>query len=446
MGKSLLGKHELALEAIAFQPTHFGKLLENIFQEMRDTGVKSAKGFYDLGFDKLIIKAIEDHTKLVIPKIEIIDTPSIAVAMEFQIDYAKHIFNPTDIKNITINSSTAEKILERLSKIKEDSWVDLKNNKVYGRYKEICSKLILSIGTITDERLTPAMAAAGTLHEIGHAIAYCEFFDRFNTTNQILAAVARSIKTDDIPARKAVFTTAARLLNIRDSALDGLEENEDLTSVSVIMLDASLKNQPMLDSGAYDTTSYEAMADNYAARCGYGRPLIEFIEIIPEYDKRTELAATGLSMRKKGAAVTFGVFSAMAFLLMPALTAVLAATQTAAIYYATMSIIFGGETSKDYTYDGTKIRMKRVKEQLIEYLKDSTVPNDQRKRTLEDLEKIDQIISKTTHAKVALFDRISNFLYAKNKTLKTRIELQRDLEELAHNELFVAAAKLRSIQ
>jgi hypothetical protein len=440
MGKSLLGKYEIALEAIAFQSTHFGKLLENIFQEIKDTGVSDPTELTKLGFDRVILKAIEDHTNLIIPKLEFLDKTIVNANVEYRIDYAKHILNHSFIKNINLKSDDAEKILQRLQAAKEETYVDLRTGKVYGVFKEIGQVVRLGLGLIYEPELTPAKATAALLHEIGHVITYCEYFDRFSTTNQVVAALARSVEKDPPEKRKIAFTTAEKILKLRDGAFGGIEQSDNVASISTIVIDAALREQPLLESTQYDQTSFEQLADNYVVRCGYGRQLIELLDHLPNKRSYSQANVGG----RTGAAIAGVALMQTLYIFGGGLLTVLTGGAGAVFTYAMVSIVLGGVTNYDYTYDSLKVRMKRAKEQMIENLKNSELPPQSQKEVITELERVDKIITKTPELKTGIFDKVSNYLMSKNRTLKEKIELQRELEELAHNDLYVAAAKLRN--
>ena len=194
MGKSLLGKYEPALEAIAFQPTHFGKLLENIFQEIRDSGVRSADALDNIGFGKALEAAIRDHTNFNTKIVFLED--SFKMFVETKIRNMRHPFVSKEIKQAKASEGSAERVLQELARYKEVNSIDLKTGKVYGAFKDIAEKTGIGVALILHPDITPAHCAAALLHEIGHAEGGCEFYDKFHTTNQVLAAVSRSVEVD----------------------------------------------------------------------------------------------------------------------------------------------------------------------------------------------------------------------------------------------------------
>ena len=434
MGKSLLGKYEPALEAIAFQPTHFGKLLENIFQEIRDSGVRSADALDNIGFGKALEAAIRDHTNFNTKVVFLED--SFKMFVETKIRSMRHPFVSKEIKQAKASEGSAERVLQELARYKEVNSIDLKTGKVYGAFKDIAEKTGIGVALILHPDITAAHCAAALLHEIGHAEGVCEFYDKFHTTNQVLAAVSRSVEVDPPEKKKVVFTTASKILGGTPKLLDGLENVADQTTVATVVIDASFKSVSLVDSDHYDETSFEQVADQYVARCGYGRPLLELISLSENKHHPKPITTGGVKL---------AVFAAMLVALIgstPLALSTLAVAPAAAYCYA--AITEGGTSRYNLTYDTVKVRMKRVREQIIEYVKDKNLSSEEVKKTLSDLEKTEMLINTVSEPKEALFDRISNYLMKKNRTLKEVMELQRDLEELAHNELYVAAAKLRN--
>ena len=110
-------------------------------------------------------------------------------------------------------------------------------------------------------------------------------------------------------------------------------------------------------------------------------------------------------------------------------------------YFIGMFLISGeGDGKKVYRYDDLKIRYLRIKEQAIERLKDKNLKASDKKQLLEDIEYMQKIIDRTVVFK-SIVDRLYNLLPS-NKKIRNDVELQRQLEMLNANDLFIGASKL----
>ena len=95
------------------------------------------------------------------------------------------------------------------------------------------------------------------------------------------------------------------------------------------------------------------------------------------------------------------------------------------------------------TYDGARVRYLRVREQIIENLKKSKLSKQEVQNTINDLKKINKIVA-TYNSKEyeGLYRKIGYYLFPSDKKIRDYKDLQRDLEELANNDLFVKAREL----
>ena len=106
-----------------------------------------------------------------------------------------------------------------------------------------------------------------------------------------------------------------------------------------------------------------------------------------------------------------------------------------------MLIFLSGDGQRDRTYDDLRVRFLRVKEQSIQYLKDNNISDKESKRVIEDIKQIEVAISKVKDSKL-LFEIISNYVFPSNYKAMKAADLQRDLEALAANDIFVKAKEL----
>ena len=167
-----------------------------------------------------------------------------------------------------------------------------------------------------------------------------------------------------------------------------LKEETDTTVVTtVVMAKIQEKRVSELGTAAYDKTTYEALADNFATRMGLGRELVTSLEKIhrlygsPEYSGETRFMYNMIQ-----------IIVATYFMLLGAvLGSVLLMIAGAPLFFLiTWTVSDGAEYQN--VYDKLKIRYKRVREQLISRLKVKSLAPELVKNILEDLKVLDKII------------------------------------------------------
>lgn len=432
----------ICLEAVAFQNDNFGKTLAALVEDIRESGILTVKELTNQKFNQRFSDIVKEYTNLEVP-FYFVDTIS-NLAVVYNIRQVSHPLDAGGAK-ISPTADKVEAVIETLQKENDRTYVDLATGKVYGNFVKSGIALGINVDLLLGSRrkfdiLTPDELAASILHEIGHLLTYCEYTQRFSLTNVILATMARSIQKNDPVKRKAIYTSLAKLVDLPSNAFDEVAESDDFGSVAPTVIDKCLELPSQLGSGKYDYVSAEALADNYVTRCGYGRHLLNVLaksgrptDDYRNYDGKPyhfPMYALSASIIIGGIVGLFSVFSAVA---------------GAACVYSAYSILTGGATTYDYTYDTLKVRMKRIREVMVEKLKDSELPAAEKKTVLNDLEKADFLINQTADAKHKIFDRIADYLFKSNRSLKNQIKLQRELEEIASNDLFIKAAQLSTL-
>jgi hypothetical protein len=165
------------------------------------------------------------------------------------------------------------------------------------------------------------------------------------------------------------------------------EETDTAVVTTVVMAKIQEKRVSELGTAAYDKTTYEALADNFATRMGLGRELVTSLEKIhrlygsPEYSGETRFIYNMIQ-------ITVATYS---MLLGAVLGSVLLMIAGAPMFFLiTWTVSDGAEYQN--VYDKLKIRYKRVREQLISRLKVKSLAPELVKNILEDLKVLDKII------------------------------------------------------
>lgn len=427
---------QYAQESIYFQDAQFadslislcGKILSYKSGREAETS-KELKELQKLIFDAVGIKAnIEVDTEI---------PPAVNIPM----------LNPNSIlQSDFVNelvASNYDEIMSKLEKPLMDGFIDLKKSKVGGYYSTIEFTIFASFRFLKALKFTDREFAAILAHEIGHAFVMFEMLDRGCRTNQILAAAAKASQdnpTGDLLKQR--IQMIGKKSKFTDEQIDALQNAQTPAARQVLIL-SYRNNEPIrndLGSTNYHTTTYEALADNFATRHHLGRDMVSALEKIgihfglPEYHKSSRIIMAVLDIYISVMTIGLGIFSIVA-----GGTMILAGAYLLAVMGG--ALLGSGENYRDMTYDDLDVRYKRIREQTIVYLKNKHLPAQEVKRALSDLEFFDNALAKVNSNKRPLTSIANAILPGARREVKA-IELQRDLESLAANDLFAKAATL----
>jgi hypothetical protein len=437
----------LATEAIDFQRTDsFGKELEKIIAEMQEfilnnsldyenTRIELQKSEYGNRLSALIMARLGLNVKLIFNTNEFAGSAPLYLNKNHVL-LENYLHGPFKIND-------QEKVM--LATKGEKGWVDLKKAKVGGMFSKYEHKVFLNVAFMTivkDLNFGPKDIVAILLHEIGHLFTVLEFSDRLETTNQVLANLATNIRTKGSKEQRAYLLVqySNELGNTDIKKLEN-ENNRLILGLSLFRYYVQhVKSQ--LPRSQYNNTSGEQLSDNFASRFGYGK------ELIISMDKINLL--TGEPEKYRVLRV-MNTVSAILYLISGAcfsLSLVLFGLWSAPILIS--AIFLGiltefGETKKDYKYDDLKIRYKRIRQDYIEMISTLQLSKSELKDIIDSVEVMDKIIKDTVVYR-SFYDKIANFVFSKNRHAKADIELQQLIEDLTHNDLFLASAKLQTLE
>ena len=432
MGILNINKMSLGLEAIDFQSPEFADTITNYIDGlMKSKNGKEADKSDDF---KNLVKALETKTGM-------------KLNLTFNTEYPPcmmpvHI-NPNSILGDDFfkdyYSKDGNKIVKDLEKL-NTGVIDLKNGKVSGIFSSVPVEIYMGFNCLKDTSLTSREIAAVLMHEVGHALVGFEL--TFNTikTNQLLLAAHKAMVNNDQSQFEYVLKTAERHVGENSGVYTELKDEKDGKVVTVVLLAKfTEKIKSELGSEAYDFTTYEALADNYATRMGLGRDLVTGLESImraygaPEYNSSTRIAINFSQTMSIVVMMCFGMlFTPVGSIILGALFFML----------ITWNSSTGSQSSN--TYDILTVRYKRIREQLITYLKRRKIDPAESKKTIADIMLIDKIISETKDY-TTMYGLIGNIMYPSNWGLAQKKNAQRKLEELASNDLYLKAAQLKGM-
>jgi hypothetical protein len=326
-------------------------------------------------------------------------------------------------------------------------FVDLQNARVSGIFSEIPNILIINIDYYkTRFKMSPGEVTAVILHELGHAFTSCEFSHRIDSTNQVLNNIAK--KLSDKHDQTTLEYVYKELKSLDDNTSE--EVAKAIVSGNKIIAGYAwtqfcLGYLGVSDSSndidyKYNRTSSEQTADSFANRFGYGRLFVTGLD--KTYVKNLD--------QEKYSDSYFYAMTLMELMGIILSGALATAASPWLVVFGTMclsswvrSAIGSTVVNSEMTYDTLKHRYLRIRNDLVELLKNTDLDKDLVKQTLSDIYVLDGIVKDTRDVwslGSALFNKIGV-----NRKINKSIQYEQLLEELAHNNLFVKAAQLQTI-
>lgn len=300
-------------------------------------------------------------------------------------------------------------------------------------------------------KLTIPETASVILHEIGHAFYACEYADRLETNNLIISeamryAVNKKEKADKRYIYEEIERTGAKL---DMSEVDVLTSDDKVISGNKWFAIYVRSVEAQMGEGTYDKTAFEAAADNFASRFGYGRDLVTGLDkLIRSGWFQYPTTANMVIINIYWLFMMESLFASVAFDIL-LITKATAWTKLGASISLLKSIGFGliltnasATHTRDMTYDELKDRYKRIRNQYIENLKDPSVSSDMTADAVDAIKMIDGLV--TDMSKIPQINRIlADIIIPASRRAKQSIEDQRFIEDLISNDIFVKAAQLR---
>ena len=425
-----------SMESIHFQDGKFGAKMELIIQRIKDNKM-SSKELADSPELKELEYLIYSNTGILVD-LYFIDL-NVAAAFVPTIN-SNHIFLNKAYDEYSVAS--VDRMVSLAKRHKEETIVDLKSGLVTGLFSKIKSPILMSFEeSFLNKNLEPRHTVAILLHELGHLFTNYEYAARTITTNQCIALISKSLMNKtNVSQHHFVIEQVGELICKDKKSFVEFEHIDDIKILAGVIIDKSITQaKSELNTSNYDYSTCEYLADQYVARQGYGRELIERLD----YSHK--------SILNPNYSATAGFFADFASTILGITAGLLTSAVVSPVvglfvvgYLLTTQLMGSSYSNKDYTYDDVQTRLKRIREQVIQQLKNTGEQNEYKAKMLKTLDDTKEIIDKT-RIHETIYEKIFLFVSKKNRDAKTAVQLQRDLEELASNELFVKAAKLSTL-
>lgn len=434
------------LEMIGFQSNDkFGPELEALVSKVKDlidqkTPVKILKKdvviteIQDLIFKRLGLKTelhIDSHLAATMPNVYV---PHSAVHYEYARDWMMGTSN-----TVAPGASALKKSGEGIK-----GYVDLKNARVSGWFSTQVAPLYLNFKKLFIElESTAAEVTAMCLHELGHIFDAIEYLNRVQSTNQVLADVAKYIQVKD--RAKDVQYVYRELKKIDPEV--GEDIAQALCSDQALVMGPALQRlsvgvvHTLMKDKTYDRTSFEQTSDQFASRFGYGEALITGLVKFDKVHSSEDFEA----FRTKGLnfLLFFGLIDVALFIMGLATGAALGVVMGGFYGFLCFWILtkVTGESGKVRLYDDNKNRYLRIRNQMVEQIKDQELSQATQRQLLGQIMIADDIV-KSCKQYSNVYDRVANVIFSKDRRAKESILEQQRLEEMVANDLFVKSAHL----
>lgn len=372
-------------------------------------------------------------------KINLIVNQGLACCLPFYTNKNHILIDPNWRGQFTI--SDQEKLLKKMDN--KSGYVDLKTAKVGGIFSEHTCEVHINMFILFQSlNMTARQVAAILAHELGHLFTACEYSDRLESTNQVLANVARELLSKDRAKKTMYIYRELKSINddVSEKDIDDLVNgNATVMGVKMFSIIVGVVTSQMKES-AYDKTSFESQSDAFAARLGFGSDLVSALDVLLKHSPE----------RSSGMYYAIRLLEMMIFAAKAALVLfLLANAPLLGVFYAglfTIILRFNGDDTREMTYDGLKDRYARVRLDLIAQIKTYDNKFANRETLQELLERIYQIddMIKGVRNFTGIETKLSNLIFSEARAAKNSILQQQQLEQLANNDLFMYAAQFKS--
>jgi hypothetical protein len=315
-----------------------------------------------------------------------------------------------------------------------DGSIDLEDGRVTG----VFAKVPVTIGftkrsvTLNDDQ----ELAASILHEVGHLFTYFESLVQTVTVAYVMQSCSQALAGQaEKKVRIQIIRAASDVIGGSVDA-EKLAESNDPETIQTVLL-KSFVDEVRSGTGAsfYDLRTAEALADQYVARQGGARALALSLD--------KTMRAFNQPFGKPGflAGSKFAVLEAAKWATV-ALFAIFPVTTLPTLCLIGMCLI--DSTPAEGNYDKPGERVDRMRSDLISTLKDVSLPVSLQKSIHEDIAFLEGM-SKQISDRNTFFHFIWKNLTSARRNNYTQIEFQKELEQLANNNMFLAASRLSTL-
>ena len=437
----------IANEMIHYQnndkfPERLTAIVENIFKQIDSKKFKNNRELLTKSeFAPLIQKLIRERFNLNVEFDAEFSEYYMAAIIPFMSDYLSSVSSVNNLGPKVLSDLFAGiNIFKHYQKIEKEresyfarihnrkGFIDKKHARVGGYLADVKHYLLINFFMLKAEDETPAEVAAIILHEIGHAFTGLETHHRLTTGNATIMDVLNNINKNQ--SDKAIYTFKKNF-DAKDLEKAALDNNKEITDFYGKVANTYLGElNSQLINNKYDETNFENMADSFAVRFNMGRELFTSLHKLHErhgmVTQRTSMFYWTILM------IEFLLLSIQFIILGPAVMGVV----------ALILLAFTNMPAGHMTYDHPVDRYNRIKNGIVNNLKNDKLPYSTAKDLIEQFLLIDSVMKHSTEFK-GIVDTLFDPLDFVNRSDNYYIRLQQTIENSLNNILFVKSAQLR---
>lgn len=310
-------------------------------------------------------------------------------------------------------------------------YVDRKLARVGGYLADVKNYLIVDFFFLKKHDITPEEASAIVLHEIGHAFTGLETHHRMSTSNSTVMDIIEDINGG---RKDKAFYRFKRYFDKNDLDNSSLGNDDEITDFYGKLANKYIEElNTQMGNYKYDQTNFENLADSFATRFGMGKPLVSGLHKL-HTNYGTVQSNSNLLY------ATLFLIDITLLALMLVLTGAIGVALCALIIFCIYN-----QSNSHMTYDFPIERYNRIKNSVVNHLKNQHLPKEFTRDLIKQYTFIDDVIKNSMYFKDVL-SRISDWIVFNNRENNYHIQVQQNIENNLNSVLFVKSAQIRTLE
>lgn len=353
------------------------------------------------------------------------------------------VFVPNLTKGSVLNNTSFNKWLEKnfnadnikFLDLKRKGWVDPKNSRVGGAFSEIVNRIYVGTEIALSKRYTPEEVAAAFIHEVGHAFTFLQKLADTVMVNHVLQRSWQELTSNNVDVTTHfILEKAAKDLEITNKSWIEPVTSDTSKEVAfrILVSAVQIEDRAMDNKRFFTQDAWEELADIFVARHGGARAAVSM---------RGKSGSTNIT-RDFGVmwAAAYGLVGAIFLPLIPFIGCVFI---TGGILITLAGI---GIASQIRDYTTFKQSATKMRNQLVEQLKQAKLPKECIDPIIADLNAVTELIQsdQSPEAMTPVLLRFVDMFRRGKMDARSSREYTDKLEVLVSNELFVHAARFRA--
>ena len=295
--------------------------------------------------------------------------------------------------------------------------------------------------------MTKEEVMAVILHEVGHAFSYFS-----QTYKSYCGFIAFQNAVKDLARKESDYKKLMVLAYER--ATGEVNVDKEFQNANYEVTTVGIANKLLMLYGRDQTyassTWSEHIADQFASRFGYGKELVIALNKLSNYDyNRFLFSFNSLPKCNWFITVFLNIFS---FFLKLAILPLYVLLKLMFYVFGTLNVFIKNLFylgDDELTHDTPDRRKNRIRNELVNMLRDTKLTKEQREKITNDIKTIDDLyqIAAKTHYDIipaSVLEAIFS-LFSKYRNNRERGNIYYELEKLMANDLHIASAKLKNL-